>query len=237
MSKVNDDLPPCIVLAGGHGTRLRSLIPNLPKCLAPVGEKSFVEIQIDVLRRAGFRQFIFSLGYMADKVIDAVSKFQNADQIRYAVESKPLGTGGALAFIMDHFNLSSAVVANGDSLIIGDLGPILAPLNSEAGELVRIACVEVDDVGRYGMIQLDAKNRAVAFDEKIAAGRGVINGGLYHINNTIFDDVGSEEFSLETEIFPKLVREKHVFGSRITGEFVDIGIPEAYYSFCKKYEK
>lgn len=236
MTLSHNKVPPCIILAGGLGTRLRGVLPDLPKCLAPVGERSFLEIQIERLRRADIEDFVLSLGYMAETVIEALTSFENSEKIRFAVEPEALGTGGALAFIMDHFELQDAIVANGDTIVTGDLSPILQPLRLGAQELLRVACLEVENVDRYGSVRVDGTGRIVSFGEKVGAGPGLINCGIYHLNRSVFSSQNSAFFSFEKEIVPTLVEDRKAFFTRIEGEFIDIGIPEDYERFCAQHQ-
>ena len=124
----------CIVLAGGLGTRLRSAVGDRPKCLAPIGRRTFIEIEIDALLAAGIDDVILSLGYGADKVVGALASTLAARPVRYVVEPSPLGTGGAIAHVMDTLGLDEVLVANGDTYLSGDIGGMLTPLRRAQGE-------------------------------------------------------------------------------------------------------
>lgn len=236
MTQSHHKTPPCIILAGGLGTRLRGVISDLPKCLAPVGKKSFLEIQIGMLRRAGIEDFILSLGYMAERVVEALAAFENFEKIRFAVEPEPLGTGGALAFIMDQFDLQDVLVMNGDTIVTGDLSTMFQPLSFGSQELLRVACLEVENVARYGCIGVNGTGRIVSFGEKRGTGPGLINCGIYHLNRSVFGLRSRTFFSFENEIVPSLVKHRKAFSTKIKGEFIDIGIPEDYERFCTQYK-
>ena len=113
----------CIVLAGGLGTRLRDAVPDRPKCLAPVGEHPFLELQLRALAAQGINRFVLSLGYMADMIQAAVKDFAVDAYIDCVVEPHPLGTGGAILHAMRHSKLDEAIAVNGDTMVNADLYP------------------------------------------------------------------------------------------------------------------
>jgi D-glycero-alpha-D-manno-heptose 1-phosphate guanylyltransferase len=222
----------CIVLAGGLGTRLRSAVADLPKCLAPVGARPFIELQIDTLLTAGIDDVVLALGYMADKVIDATQGIAGGARIRHVVEPRLLGTGGAVAFAMDRLELDEVLVANGDTFLDGDLRGMLAPLDRSAGELLRMAVAKVPDRGRYGGVQVDTQSRVQGFLEKGEQGPGWINAGLYRVHRSALPVARDGAYSLESEVLPGLVQRKAVTAQRMDGSFIDIGVPDDYYRFC-----
>src|SRR3974390_1863128 len=160
----------CVILAGGLGTRLRDKVPDLPKCLAPVGRRPFLEIQIESFMRSGITDFVLALGFLADRVERAVEEFTLRARIRTAVERQPLGTGGAIAFAMDAFRLSEALVANGDTYFDGDISGMLPMLEVSRGESLRMATVSVADRQRFGGIEVDATGCVTSFTEKKGLG-------------------------------------------------------------------
>ena len=223
----------CIVLAGGLGTRLRSAVPDLPKCLAPVGDRSFLDLQIERLAAEGFDRFVLSLGYGADAVQRAVPGFAEADRIEAVVEEEPLGTGGAILHVLEQAGLEEAVVANGDTFIDAPLAAMHAPLGP--GERLRIAAVPVDDRARYGGIELDG-TRVTAFVEKGRGGPGLINAGLYRVQRAAFDGFApGDAFSVETQVMPALLRDYALHAVVLDGAFIDIGVPDDYWRFCAEH--
>lgn len=225
----------CIVLAGGLGTRLRSAVADLPKCLAPVGDRPFLEVQIGSLVAAGIDDIVLSLGYMADKVIDAVQHMAERPRVRHLVEPALLGTGGAIAFAMDRLGLDEVLVANGDTYLDGDIAGMLAPLDRAGGELFRMAAVQVPDRGRFGGVQVDAQGRVQGFLEKGAAGPGRINAGLYRLCRAALPAQREQAYSLEAEVLPGLVQRGAVTALAVAGSFTDIGVPEDYFRFCSAH--
>jgi D-glycero-alpha-D-manno-heptose 1-phosphate guanylyltransferase len=225
----------CIVLAGGLGTRLRSAVAGLPKCLAPVDGRPFIEIQVAALLRAGVDEVVLSLGFMADKVIEAVGRMDGRQRVRHVVEAELQGTGGAIAFAMDRLGLEEALVTNGDSYLDGDIGGMLAPLDAGAGELFRMAVVRVPDRGRFGGVQIDRQGHLLGFVEKGQQGPGEINAGLYRLRRDALPTGHSGAFSLEAEVLPGLVRRGAVRALSVTGNFTDIGVPDDYFRFCARH--
>jgi D-glycero-alpha-D-manno-heptose 1-phosphate guanylyltransferase len=222
----------CIVLAGGLGTRLRGVIHDRPKCLAPVGNRTFLEIQIDRLAQAGITAVVLSLGYGAEQVIQALKCTAPAVPVRYVVESELLGTGGAITHALDALALDEVLVANGDTYLDGDLSRMLEPLNRDGGELFRMAGVVVPDRSRFGGVEADTAARVVGFLEKGQVGGGLINAGLYRLCRAALPRGRAGAYSLEADILPVLVQLRSVTLEIVSGAFIDIGIPADYARFC-----
>jgi D-glycero-alpha-D-manno-heptose 1-phosphate guanylyltransferase len=225
----------CVILAGGLGTRLRQAVADLPKCLAPVGSRPFLEIQIGALEAAGVDQVVLSLGYLAEQVVEATRQMPVRVPIRHVVEPSLLGTGGAIAFAMDQLGLDEALVANGDTYLDGDISGMLRPLRQSDGELLRMAVVEVPDRGRFGGVQHDATGRVLGFLEKGQQGPGAINAGLYRLSRRALPVSSQAPYSLETAVLPGLVEGRAVTAWTVSGSFIDIGVPEDYFRFCARH--
>jgi len=225
----------CIILAGGLGTRLRSVVADLPKCLAPVGSRPFLDIQIRQLAAAGVDDVVLSLGHLAQLVIDSIPLHVESAVVRHVVEQQPLGTGGAIAHALKVLGLDEVVVANGDTYLDGDLGGMLEPLDRASGELLRMAIVEVPDRARFGGVTLTESTTVTGFLEKGQAGQGFINAGLYRLCLEALAGAGDGAFSLETAVLPDLAVRSHVRACKISGEFIDIGVPEDYRRFCEQH--
>jgi D-glycero-alpha-D-manno-heptose 1-phosphate guanylyltransferase len=225
----------CIILAGGLGTRLRSAVPDLPKCLAPIRGRPFLSIQLEFLAQQGIDAFVLSLGYMADRVIEATSELSQRLHLRTICEDSPLGTGGAILRAMSKAGLEEALVANGDTFIDADLAMMLAPLDIRSGETLRMATVFVPDCSRYGGVRIVGR-RVTGFMEKGVPGPGSINAGLYRLHKSVFNEIPIDEpFSLETKIMPRLAASGSLSGCHLEGSFIDIGVPADYYRFCNEY--
>ena len=225
----------CIVLAGGLGTRLRSAVGDRPKCLAPVGRRPFIDIQIDALLAAGIDDVILSLGYGADTVVGALAATLAARPVRYVTEPSLLGTGGAITHVMDTLGLNEVLVANGDTYLSGDIGGMLTPLQRAQGELFRMAVVHVPERSRFGGVQVGVDGRVEGFIDKGRQGPGEINAGLYRLCRQAMPEMRSGAYSLETEVLPGLVAQGVVTALTVHGSFTDIGIPADYFQFCEQH--
>lgn len=227
----------CIVLAGGLGTRLRSAVPDLPKCLAPIGCRPFLQWQLQSLKQRGVHRFVLALGHGAEQVREALTQpWARALAFDCVVEPEALGTGGAARFAMSETGLEQALIVNGDTFLGGPLDAMLAPLDSGNGELMRMATVHVVDRSRFGGVVVDADTgRVTSFLEKGQTGAGAINAGLYRIHRRAFDDAASGGFSMETWLMPKLVAAGALQARALTGPFIDIGIPDDYRLFDERH--
>lgn len=224
----------CVVLAGGLGTRLRSAVPDRPKCLAPVGERPFLELQLQMLQRRGIERFVLALGHGAAAVRDALASFSSPQRIHCVVEPAPLGTGGAIRHAMQAWGLSEALAVNGDTWIDADLAGLLRPL--EAGESMRLGLVRVADRGRYGGVELDGRGRITRFAAGGQPGPGLVNAGIVRLRLAAFDAAaGRMPYSLEADVLPPLADHGALGGTVLDGDFIDIGVPEDYRLFCARH--
>jgi D-glycero-alpha-D-manno-heptose 1-phosphate guanylyltransferase len=227
--------PSCIVLAGGLGTRLRSEIGDIPKCLAPIGERTFLEYQIDYLHNEGIHDIVLSLGYGAATVIAALQARPRSRPVRWVVESTPRGTGGAIWHALNTFGLDDAIVTNGDTYLSGSIGPLMAPLRRDEDELLRLGVVRVADRARYGGVQIDGSGLVRGFVEKGVSGPGDISAGVYRLCREAFGEGRDAPFSIETDVLPDLVEQCRVRAARLEGHLIDIGIPEDYRRFLRQH--
>jgi D-glycero-alpha-D-manno-heptose 1-phosphate guanylyltransferase len=215
-----------IILAGGLGTRLRSAVPELPKCLAPVGGRPFIHYLTNYFRRAGITHFIFALGYKND-YFDAFFR-QDFPQGGYSVslEDEPLGTGGAIRRACSKGGEDSVLVLNGDTFY----GIGLSELSAfhEAKDADCTLCLKpMTDFDRFGVVGLAPDQRVAEFREKQYYPAGLINGGVYALNRRRFLEEGlPEKFSFEKDYLEK--GGHRLFGLVQDNYFIDIGIPEDY---------
>jgi len=223
-----------VVLAGGFGTRLKSVLKDLPKPLAPVNDKCFLEYLLDNLKRNGLKDFIFCLHYMAEKITDVFddgSKF--GVKIIYSIEKEPMGTAGAIGLLRKELNETFCVV-NADTYIELDIPSCIAAHKS-SGAIATMAVTQVKDSSRYGRIILDNTGFIKDYTEKNESPLkgGYINAGLYIFEPKVFDYIPANRFvSLEKEVFASLLKEKGViFSYPHVKNFFDIGIPEDYHNF------
>lgn len=215
-----------IVLAGGFGTRLRHVVPDLPKPMAPVSGRPFLEILIAALAAKGFRRLVLSLGYMAEKVVDYFGdRFAGMDLV-YEIERTPLGSGGALRRALVRCGSDHVFVLNGDTYLDLEAGEVEAQWQRERVPIIIAA--EVPDTSRYGRLST-AGRRVTGFVDKGIAGTGLINAGCYVFPTDIGRQFPADEaFSLENDFLAKSVMRIpfHFFVCR--GRFIDIGVPEDY---------
>jgi D-glycero-alpha-D-manno-heptose 1-phosphate guanylyltransferase len=223
----------CIVLAGGLGTRLRSVVADRPKCLAPVGPTNFLALQLQMLAARGVQRFVLALGHRADQVLQAIEPQRERYAIMPVVEPTALGTGGAVLHALHEASLDECLVANGDTWLDAGLDALLRPLDLAGGERVRIGCVTVPDRGRYGGVVVGARGRIEGFEPKGAPGPGLINAGIYRLHRSAFDgQTAGSAFSLEADVLPQRVAAGHVSAAPLQGLFIDIGVPADYHRFC-----
>jgi NDP-sugar pyrophosphorylase family protein len=214
------------VLAGGLGTRLAGAVPGLPKILAPVAGRPFVEHLLDWLAREGARRIVFLLGHRADAVqVHLASHPRPGLAFECAIEPSPLGTGGALAHARPLLRSDPVLVVNGDTFVDAALAPLLAA-RAEAAML----CVRVADAGRYGRI--DIRDGFVArFVEKDPEFRGgaAINAGVYLLSARLLDAIPRKgAVSLERDVFEKMPPGSIAAHLDAQARFVDIGTPESW---------
>lgn len=229
---------PCIVLAGGLGTRLRSVVADLPKCLAPIGNRPFLEWQLRSLNQRGVTRFVLALGHGASQVLDVLKQpWARELSVESVIEPAALGTGGATRFAMESCGLSEALIINGDTFVAGSIASMLSPLDRGNAELMRIATVEVPDRTRFGGIAVDSANRVKTFIEKGQSGLGLINAGLYRVHRDAFDQESEKAFSMETSVMPRLSAHGSLQARQLSGPFIDIGIPEDYRLFDLEYRR
>lgn len=220
---------PVIVLAGGLGTRLRAKVPDLPKVLAPVEHKAFIDILLNWLSGQGVKKVIFSLGYKADLVIAHLQQHQPKSSltIEYVVESELLGTLGALSHVFKQCSINKALVINGDTWVDVNLHEFISKVHKTDVALVRHY---VDDISRYGALTFNEQGKVLEFKEKDTnqTSGGWINAGIYWLNNTAISTiVHAESGSLEQQFLADEHTQITSFPSNGKG-FIDIGTPESF---------
>ncbi len=220
-----------LVLAGGLGTRIRALFADRPKSMIPFNGKPFLEHQIALLARQGFRRFVLCVGFQAEQIM---AHFGDGERlgvdIVYSQETPPLGTGGALRCAERFFD-AAALVINGDTYLAMDYQAMVAHHSQQSGAIGTIAVTEVEDAGQSGQVILDAGRQIIAFREKSAdAGRGMVNAGIYVFEPRILDYIpAGEKVSLEREVFPALLDgAERLLGFPVNESFIDMGTQEGY---------
>jgi D-glycero-alpha-D-manno-heptose 1-phosphate guanylyltransferase len=218
-----------VLLVGGLGTRLRSVVSSTPKPLASVGERPFLELLVQQLRSQGIRRLVLCIGYLAheiEKQLGDGRKWQVA--IEYSKEPHAMGTGGAVKFAEPLLrDVSDFLVMNGDSFMETDFQELINS-HRKSGGIATIAVLRMKNEMRYGTVQMTTGDRVSGFTEKSQGdGTGFVNAGIYVFNRRIFDYIPEGPVSLEKDIFPKLL-DHGLYASKQHGVFIDIGTPEDY---------
>jgi len=216
------------ILAGGLGTRLRSVVAHQPKVLAEVGGRPFLSYLLDQLADAGLRTVVLCTGYMGEQVEVAFGESHRGVRLLYSQEPTPLGTGGAVRFAMSRLASSTVLLLNGDSICQADLGALWSA-HRASGSRATLVLVRVDDASRFGQVELDDAGNVLRFEEKGGrTGPGWINAGVYLIERRMLEAIPpGPAVSLERDVFPTWIGAK-LLGWRSTGRFLDIGTPESY---------
>lgn len=215
-----------IVLAGGAGTRLRQVVPDLPKSLAPVAGRPFLEYLLGALARKGFERVVLSLGYMAEKVVEHFGeRFSGLDLI-YEIEPAPLGTGGATRQAMQRCRADHVFVFNGDTFLDLEVADLEARWLAQRMPVV-VAC-QAPDTSRYGRLTV-AADHVIRLAEKGASGPGLINAGCYVLPaGSLNEFEPGRPFSLETDVLAAWAEQGRLACFVSRGRFIDIGTPEDY---------
>jgi NDP-sugar pyrophosphorylase family protein len=217
-----------VILAGGLGTRLRSVVADRPKILAEVLGRPFICYLLDQLTVAGIRRIVLCTGYLAETVSSLLGNRYGAAELLYSVETSPLGTGGALRLALPLLDSDPVLVLNGDSYCGVDLRQFAAT-HRHQGARASLVLATVADIGRYGAVTVAPNGTITSFAEKgEQTGAGLINAGIYLLEQRIIATMAeAEPVSLERDIFPGLIG-NGLFGFRQSSRFIDIGIPEDY---------
>jgi D-glycero-alpha-D-manno-heptose 1-phosphate guanylyltransferase len=216
-----------IILAGGQGTRLRSISGDLPKPMVPVCSRPFLEYLLRMLLAAGIRRTILAVGYRHDVISTHFGPEYHGMSLIYCVEEAPLGTGGAVADAFKFTRDEDVVLMNGDSYFMVDIGRLFAYHVEMRGDIT-MALKRLEDCARYGTVTMDG-SRIHAFREKGTTGAGHINGGVYVVNRRIVEKLPMERpCSLETDFLAMHSGDLMFVPFICEGYFMDIGTPEDY---------
>jgi D-glycero-alpha-D-manno-heptose 1-phosphate guanylyltransferase len=218
-----------IILAGGFGTRLQKTVSDVPKSMAPVNGRPFLEYLFDYLIAGGIGKAVLSVGYMHGHISSHFRDKYRSLEIEYAVENEPLGTGGGIRLAFWKIDGPRALVLNGDSLFRADLQAMMDFHEKKKADAT-LALRKLGDTGRYGRVSLNRQRRITGFEEKKeGAGPGYINGGVYIIEKLfLMEPEFRGRFSIEKDCFERLFPEAGFYGFPSDGYFLDIGIPADY---------
>ena len=223
-----------VILAGGFGTRLQSVVTDVPKPMAPINGKPFLAYLLNYCIAQGLQRVVLSTGYKHDVIEKHFGTQYKSLQIAYAHESTPLGTGGGIQNALKHCHSSNVVVLNGDSFFEVDLTQFEAQHRAGKSEF-SIAAKKMYDFDRYGILQTK-DSRITAFEEKRAVHEGLINAGVYLIDKDKFLAHGfPEKFSMEKDFMEKYFSTHHFHAFEFDAYFIDIGIPEDFEKVQKDF--
>jgi NDP-sugar pyrophosphorylase family protein len=217
-----------VVLAGGMGTRLRSVVADRPKVLAPVAGRPFLTYLLDQIATTGIRRVVLSTGYMAEQFGTAIGDSYRGLEIVYAPEKSPLGTGGAIKYAGDFASAEQLLILNGDSYCDANLSQYI-DWHVAGGHDVSLLLAKVNDTSRYGTVEFGTDGRVTAFLEKQPEHKsGYINAGLYLLRRPMLDDIPDGASSIERDVFPIWLKKTSIMAWLTDGAFIDIGIPSDY---------
>ncbi len=222
-----------IILAGGLGSRLKAAVPDVPKPMAPINGRPFLEYLIDHWAGQGVDRFILSVGYKREIIEEHFAARYKGIEVGYAVEDQPLGTGGGLLLSLKHLRQSGTfLVLNGDTFFEVDLA-LMRRYHKDRHAEVTIALREVEANSRYASVEIDKDGRIKAFDNRArTSGRALINGGVYLAEDSAFAGMSPDtdaSVSIEDQLYPRMLAAgRRMYGFRSSGRFIDIGVPEDY---------
>ena len=220
-----------IILAGGFGTRLQSVVSDVPKPMAPINDKPFLEYMLDELNNSGFNKAVLAVGYKKESIINYFrNKYKNIELV-YSVEEEPLGTGGCVKQAMQYIDEDFVFILNGDTMFKIDFKE-MAKLDK-----LSIACKKMYKFDRYGEVKI-SNGIITSFEEKKYVLEGYINGGIYYLPKNIFNKYDlPKKFSMEKDFFEKYISQLKMCAYLSNDYFIDIGIPEDYSKAQKDFIK
>lgn len=219
-----------IILAGGLGTRLRASVKDIPKPMAPVAGKPFLEYLLLYLRRSKITDIVLSVGYKKDVIRSYFGDGSSFGiRISYSEENEPLGTGGALKQSISKSDDSHFIVMNGDSFFNIPFADLLQYHGDKPG-LITMGLAFVQDRSRYGVVAINtADGRIKSFQKDGMETSGLINSGVYVVNRDIVKYIPDGPVSLEANVLPLLKNDRLLYGKAFDAFFLDIGIPKDYF--------
>jgi len=217
-----------IILAGGAGTRLKEVISDIPKPMAPVRNKPFLEYVLDWLSQySSVERIILAVGYKSEVIIQYFGDSFKNIPLSYSNDPEPLGTGGAVLNALEHCCSDTVLIINGDTYFPVNIDSFKEFHDNEGG-MVSIALKKMHDFDRYGTVEVK-QSTITKFNEKKYAEEGLINGGIYIIAKDRFENKNyPAKFSFEKDVLEKQVTQNVLKGKVFDEPFIDIGIPEDY---------
>jgi D-glycero-alpha-D-manno-heptose 1-phosphate guanylyltransferase len=219
-----------IILAGGFGTRLKTVVSDVPKPMAPINGVPFLSYQLNYLKRFGVTHVVLSVGYLHEKIMAFYKNEFNGIKITYVIEKEPLGTGGGIRKGIEECDDKAVFALNGDSFFDIDLDK-LQQFHDFKNASFSLALRKVENASRYGSIELNRENEIISFQEKSDTPEpGLINAGIYILEPTLYlkHTPSHTKFSIEKDLFEKELQTLPIYGFEFEGYFIDIGVPEDY---------
>jgi D-glycero-alpha-D-manno-heptose 1-phosphate guanylyltransferase len=218
-----------VILAGGFGTRLKTVVPDRPKPMAEINGRPFLEYLLDYIVSQGITQCILSVGFSHEMIIQHFGNRYKGTELLYAIEDKPLGTGGGILNALRSAASDTLFIINGDTFFRISFPEMEKEFFKKQADMV-LALYKVRDDKRYGSVLTNSEGRIIKFiEKKDEAGEFLINGGVYLLKRDIFSGIDFPEvFSLENDFLEKSTATLKIYGKPFDNDFIDIGIPETY---------
>jgi len=217
-----------IVLCGGKGTRLRSVVSDVPKPMADINGRPFLAYLLDDLADQGVETAILAVGYTREVILDYFGESYKGMNIKYSVEEEALGTGGGIKLACKLAKEEEVLAINGDTFFKVDLQKLYDFFEESSAAMV-MALKQMQDFDRYGTVRIGKDGRIMGFEEKQYQKEGLINGGVYLFRKSMLEETDlPQKFSFETDILEKQYNNEAFYGLGYDTYFIDIGIPEDY---------
>jgi D-glycero-alpha-D-manno-heptose 1-phosphate guanylyltransferase len=218
-----------VILAGGMGTRLKSVVSNLPKPMAVIDNKPFLSYLFELLIKYECKKVILATGYKHERIYDFFRTQYKNIAVEYSIEDEPLGTGGAIKKALIKLTDDHVLLLNGDTFFNVDINLLFLNHRAFNADLT-MALKPMREFSRYGNVVIDSAQRVLKFDEKKYVTTGYINGGFYLLKPVILDKFAlPDKFSFESDFLEKYLEKINVRAVISDSYFIDIGIPEDYY--------
>ena len=230
MIHLNDsNVDEVIILAGGLGTRLQSVVNDVPKPMALVNNIPFLDYLLEWLILNKIKKVIISVGYKAEVITHHYkNKYKNLS-IRYSYESRPLGTGGAIKKAIKAISNDNCFIINGDTFFNIKLFELLSICRENSADIV-MSLNKVKFADRYGIVHTDENKKVISFEDKKESCDAYINGGIYLVKKSIFTLCSNEVFSFEDFLKKQIENQEiKIYGYKTLASFIDIGVPFDYF--------
>ena len=224
-----------IILAGGFGTRLSTIVQDVPKPMAPVAGRPFLEYILDDLIENGVTRVVLAVHYKKECIMEHFGNRYRTAEVLYSIEDTPLLTGGAVKKALGLCLESSVFIINGDTYFHVPLEQMMKAA-TKSGKPVTIAIKQMHHFSRYGCVEFNDSGCITKFHEKEPCESGFINGGIYYLKRNVLNNY-TDKFSLEADCFPTLLQTEGISVFISDGYFIDIGVPEDFYAAQSYFEK